>query len=202
LEAFNKFLGGLPVDTGIAFVLIQHLATGQESLRTDILSRSTTMAVHKVENDMKVQRNNVYVIPPDVNMTIVDRTLKLQPQESKLHRPVDQFFVSLAKEMKVRAIGVVLSGTGSDGTEGLKAIYAQGGITFAEDEKTAKYPGMPHSAVSAGVVHFVLPPEKIAVELVRIGRHPYLNHTGLKVVEPEVKEENDFNAILAILRLA
>ena len=203
LEAFTDFLKNLPVDTGMAFVFIQHLAAGQESLLTDILARSTPMAVHRVKNNMQVQRNNVYVIPPNVSMTIIDRTLKLQPQEAKLHRPVDQFLISLAKEAKNRAIGVVLSGTGTDGTEGLKAIYAEGGITFAQDEDSAKYLGMPHSAVAAGVVHFSLPPHRIAEELTRIGKHPYLNHTALKVVKPEIDEEEDnFRTVLAILRLA
>jgi two-component system CheB/CheR fusion protein len=202
LEAFTDFLKELPANTGMAFVFIQHLAAGQESLLTDILARSTPMTVHKVKNDMPVYPNTVYVIPPDVSMTIVGRTLKLQPQVSKLHRPVDQFLISLAKEAKNRAIGVVLSGTGTDGTEGLKAIYAEGGITFAQDGDSAKYPGMPHSAVIAGVVHFSLPPHKIAEKLVRIGKHPYLNHIGLKVIKPEVEEEDDFRTILAILRLA
>jgi two-component system CheB/CheR fusion protein len=201
LEAFTQFLENLPVTTGMAFVFIQHLAAGQESLLTDILARSTSMPVRTVKNDMKVQRNSVYVIPPDTSMTIVDRTLKLQPQTSKLHHPLDQFLISLAKEAKNRAIGVVLSGTGTDGTEGLKAVYAEGGITFAQDEESAKYPGMPHSALAAGVVHFSLPPRKIAEELVSIGKHPYLNHSGLKVVEPEVEEEDNFRTILAILRL-
>jgi two-component system CheB/CheR fusion protein len=201
LEAFTQFLENLPDDTGMAFVFIQHLAAGQESLLTDILARSTPMNVHKVKNDMRVQRNNVYVIPPNVSMTIIDRTLKLQPQVSKLHRPVDQFLISLAKEAKNRAIGVVLSGTGTDGTEGLKAIYAEGGITFAQDEDTAKYPGMPHSAVAAGVVHFSLPTHKIAEELARIGKHPYLNHARLKAIEPEIEEEDSFRTVLAILRL-
>jgi two-component system CheB/CheR fusion protein len=202
LEAFTDFLKKLPADTGMAFVFIQHLAAGQESLLTDILARSTPMTVHKVKNNMPVYPNTVYVIPPNVSMTIVDRTLQLQPQVSKLHRPVDQFLVSLAKEAKNRAIGVVLSGTGTDGTEGLKAIYAEGGITFAQDEESAKYPGMPHSAVAAGVVHFSLPPHRIAEELARIGKHPYLNHTGLKVVKPEIEEEDNFRTILALLRLA
>ena len=203
LEAFTDFLKNLPVDTGMAFVFIQHLAAGQESMLTDILARSTPMTVHRVKNNMQVQRNNVYVIPPNVSMTIIDRTLKLQPQEAKLHRPVDQFLISLAKEAKNRAIGVVLSGTGTDGTEGLKAIYAEGGITFAQDEDSAKYLGMPHSAVAAGVVHFSLPPHRIAEELTRIGKHPYLNHTALKVVKPEIDEEEDnFRTVLAILRLA
>jgi two-component system CheB/CheR fusion protein len=202
LEAFTDFLKNLPKDTGMAFVFIQHLAAGQESLLTDILARSTPMTVHKVKNDMPVYPNTVYVIPPDVSMTIVDRILKLQPQVTKLHRPVDQFLISLAKEAKNRAIGVVLSGTGTDGTEGLKAIYAEGGITFAQDEDSAKYPGMPQSAVVAGVVHFSLPPDRIAEELARIGKHPYPNHTGLKVVKPEEEEEDAFRTILAILRLA
>jgi two-component system CheB/CheR fusion protein len=201
LEAFTDFLKNLPANTGMAFVFIQHLAAGQESLLTDILARSTPMTVHKVKNDMPVYPNTVYVIPPDVSMTIIDRTLKLQPQVSKLHRPVDQFLISLAKEAKNRAIGVVLSGTGTDGTEGLKAIYAEGGITFAQDEDSAKYAGMPHSAVAAGVVHFSLPPHKIAEELTRIGKHPYLNHAGLKVVKPEIEEEDNFRTILALLRL-
>jgi two-component system CheB/CheR fusion protein len=203
LEAFTDFLKNLPADTGMAFVFIQHLAAGQESLLTDILARATPMTVHKVKNDMPVYPNTVYVIPPDVSMTIVDRTLKLQPQVSKLHRPVDQFLVSLAKEAKNRAIGVVLSGTGTDGTEGLKAIYAEGGITFAQDEESAKYPGMPHSAVVAGVVHFSLPPHKIAEELARIGKHPYLNHTQLKVVKlkAEAEEDDGLRSIMAVLRL-
>ena len=201
LEAFTDFLKKLPADTGMAFVFIQHLAAGQESLLTDILARSTPMTVHKVKNDMPVYPNTVYVIPPDVSMTIVDHTLKLQPQISKLHRPVDQFFISLAKVAKNRAIGVVLSGTGTDGTEGLKSIYAEGGITFAQDEESAKYLGMPHSAVAAGVVHFSLPPHKIAEELARIGKHPYLNHVRLKVVKPVVEEEDNFRTILALLRL-
>jgi two-component system CheB/CheR fusion protein len=201
LEAFTDFLKKLPADTGMAFVFIQHLAAGQESLLTDILARSTPMTVHRVKNDMSVNPNTVYVIPPDVNMTIVDHSLKLQPQVSKLHRPVDQFLVSLAKQAKNRAIGVVLSGTGTDGTEGLKAIYAEGGITFTQDEDSAKYAGMPHSGVAAGVVHFSLPPHKIAEELTRIGKHPYLNHAELKVVKPEIEEEDNFRTILALLRL-
>jgi two-component system CheB/CheR fusion protein len=201
LEAFTDFLKKLPADTSMAFVFIQHLAAGQESLLTDILARSTPMTVHKVKNDMPVYPNTVYVIPPDVSMTILDHTLKLQPQISKLNRPVDQFFISLAKVAKNRAIGVVLSGTGTDGTEGLKSIYAEGGITFAQDEESAKYPGMPHSAVAAGVVHFSLPPHKIAEKLARIGKHPYLNHVRLEVVKPVIEEEDNFRTILTLLRL-
>jgi two-component system CheB/CheR fusion protein len=158
LEAFTQLLEALPDDTGLAFVFIQHLASGQESMLTEILSRSTKMGVHKVENDMHVKPNNVYVIPPDVSMTILEHTLKLAPQLSRIQRPIDAFLVSLSRDLKNQAIGVILSGTGSDGTEGIKAIYTEGGITFAQDEDTAKYPGMPHSAIVSGVINFVLPP--------------------------------------------
>ncbi|MFB3890294.1 MAG: chemotaxis protein CheB [Candidatus Bathyarchaeia archaeon] len=202
LEAFTKLLEELPDDTGMAFVFVQHLAPGQESMLTDILARSTAMPVHKVQNDMPVKPNNVYVIPPDVSMTIVDCTLKLQREVSRMHRPVDQFLISLAQDVKDLAIGVILSGTGTDGTEGLKAIYAEGGITFAQEEDSAKYPGMPHSAIASESVHFVLPPAKIASELARIGKHPYLNHSKLRVVKPKVEEADSFQNILAMLKLS
>jgi two-component system CheB/CheR fusion protein len=204
LEAFTKFLEKLPSDTGMAFVFIQHLSPGQESMLTDILARFTQMHVHKVQNDMPVEPNNVYVIPPDVSMTISDYTLKLQAEVSRFHKPIDQFLISLAQDLKNLAIGVVLSGTGSDGTEGLKAIYAEGGITFAQDEDTAKYPGMPHSAIASESVNFVLSPENIAKGLTRVGKHPYLNHSHLDVFrfKGEGKEEGNLRSILTMLKLA
>ncbi len=201
LEGFTQLLEHLPEDTGMAFVFIQHLAAGQESMLTEILSRSTKMMVHQVKNDMQVEPNNVYVIPPDVYMTIVDYSLKLAPQMSRIQKPIDAFLISLAKDLKSLAIGVVLSGTGTDGTEGTKVIYAEGGITFAQDEESAKYPGMPHSVIALGVINFVLPPDKIAEELVRIGRHPYLAHDKLVLISPEMAREDTFRSILALLKL-
>jgi len=201
LEAFTQLLEHLPINTGMAFVFIQHLAAGQESMLTEILARSTNMSVHQVKNDMKVEPNNVYVIPPDVYMTIIDYSLKLAPQMSRIQKPIDAFLNSLARDLKSQAIGVVLSGTGTDGTEGIKAIYAEGGITFAQDEDSAKYPGMPHSAIALGVINFVLPPAQIAEELVRIGQHPYLSHTKLALLSPEMAREDSFRSILALLKL-
>lgn len=201
LEAFTSLLEHLHPDTGMAFVFIQHLAAGQESMLTEILSRSTNMSVYQVKNDMKVEPNNVYVIPPDVYMTIVDYTLKLAPQIARIQKPIDAFLNSLARDLKSLAIGVVLSGTGSDGTEGIKAIYAEGGITFAQDEDSAKYPGMPHSAIALGVINFVLPPTQIADELARIGQHPYLSHSKLALLSPEMAKEDSFRSILALLKL-
>ena len=142
LEAFKVLLEGLPVDTGLAFVIIQHLAAGQESMLTDILSRFTRMLVFQVEDGMHVEPNYVYVIPPGSTMTLADGFLKLNPKGKSL-RPIDAFLSSLAMERKTQAIGIVLSGTGTDGTEGLKAVKAEGGITFAQDPDSAQYAGMP-----------------------------------------------------------
>ena len=161
------------------------------------------MPVHTVKNNMIVQVNNVYVIPPDTNMTISKGILHLQRKLSKQYRPIDEFLISLAVDMKNLAIGVILSGTGTDGTEGLKAIYSEGGITFAQDEQTAKYEGMPHSAVSSGAVAFVLPPKKIAEELVEISHHQRLNHVEVVSIEKlKVPTEADgVQSILSMLNL-
>jgi two-component system CheB/CheR fusion protein len=183
LEALSVFLQALPPRTGVAIVVIQHLAPQHESALTQLLSKATSMPVLEVTHGMPVERNHVYVIPPDKIMTIRGGALLLIPREraSVPHHPIDEFFVALAHEQKTAAIGVILSGSGSDGTLGLKAIKAEGGVTFAQDPKTAAWPAMPGSAISAGAVDFVLPPAGVAAELARIGRHPYLLDHG----EPE-----------------
>src|SRR5437867_9765848 len=185
LEAFASLLANVPADPGVAFVLVQHLDPKHESLLTEILPRSTTMPVSEVTEGVRVKPNQVYVIPPNRDLAISRGILHLMPRTytHRQHMPVDIFMRSLAEDQKNKAIGVVLSGTASDGVLGLKAIKAEGGITIAQDESSAKYSGMPRSAVAAGVVDFVLPPEDIARELERIGRHPYL--TSPKVVTPE-----------------
>ena len=173
LEAFTQLLKALPMDTGMAFVLIQHLAPSHASALAEILSRATKMPVAEVQDEPTIEPNRVYVIPPDRGMMIVGGTLQLLPREGgAMHRPIDQFFRSLAREQGHQAIGVVLSGTASDGTVGLEAIKAEGGITFAQDA-TAQHEGMPHSAIASGCVDFVLSPDEIAREIVRIGHHPY-----------------------------
>lgn len=172
LEAFTQLLRVLPCDTGMAFVLVQHLSPSHASALAEILSRATKMPVSEVHDELTVEPNHVYVIPPARNMTISNGRLQLVPRESSgLHSPIDQFFISLAAEWQQRVIGVVLSGTASDGTQGLEAIKAEGGITFAQDA-TAQHDGMPHSAIASGCVDFVLPPEEIAREIIRIGHHP------------------------------
>src|SRR5829696_7575636 len=134
LEAFTKLLQNLPANTGMAFVLIQHLDPTHESMLASLLARNSSMTVHEVRNRMQVEPNSVYVIPPKVNMTLDGSTLhltgRLGPRDH--HLPIDHFFESLAKSRKHRAIGVILSGTASDGTGGLRAIKTEGGITFAQ----------------------------------------------------------------------
>src|SRR5262245_12104663 len=174
LEAFRQLLEHLPTDTGMAFVLVQHLAPKRESILAELLSKATKMSVKEVKDGMRVEPDCVYVIPRNANMAIEDGALRLSPREAprERRRPIDHFLRSLAVEKRDRAIGVILSGTASDGTLGLEAIKAEGGITFAQDEKTAEYDGMPHSAINAGIVDYVLPPERIAEELARLDRQP------------------------------
>src|SRR5689334_2731710 len=181
LEAFSQLLKALPTDTGMAFVLVQHLDPRHESQLPDVLSRTTAMPVITVTNHLRAEPDHVYVIPSNADMTIGSGVFALTARDAvDRHTPIDHFFRSLAQEREGRAVGVVLSGTGSDGTLGLRAIKAEGGITFVQDEKSAKHPGMPLSA--AAVADFVLPPAGIARELARIGVHPYVNHVAPPVV--------------------
>jgi chemotaxis methyl-accepting protein methylase/signal transduction histidine kinase/chemotaxis response regulator CheB len=178
LEAFTQLLGELPSDTGMAFVLIQHLDPTHASFLADALAKSTRMTVTQAGDGERVEPDHVYVIPPNADIAILRGLLTLVPRQGesrKQHLPVDFFFRSLAEERGNHAIGVILSGTASDGTEGLKAIKGQDGITFAQDPKSAKFEGMPRSAVDAGVVDYCLPMPDLARELVRLSLHPYLS---------------------------
>ena len=177
LEALTAFLKGLALDT-MAVVIVQHLAPDHESMLPALLSRSSTTAVVVVKDGMRVEPGQIYVIPPNANLAILQGTLHLMPPTAGAAHgprlPIDYFFRSLAADRGARSIGVVLSGTGSDGTFGLQAIKEAGGITFAQDPASAKYDGMPRSAIESGWADCILPPEGIAEELVRIRSHPYL----------------------------
>ena len=173
LEAFTALFRAMPADTGMAFVLVQHLAPEHASSLAEIVSRSTPMPVAEVGGDLEVRPNHLYVMPPDRYLEVSGGVLRLVPREAHgRQRSVDRFFRSLAVSQKQLAIGVVLSGTATDGTLGLQAIKAEGGITFAQDD-TALHGGMPHSAVASGSVDFVMPPDAIATEIARIGQHSY-----------------------------
>ncbi len=198
LEAIKKLLESLSENTGLAYVVIQHLSPGQESMLTDILSRSTVMSVLQVEDGMEIEPDHVYVIPPGTTMTINNGVLKLHPRGISL-KPIDEFLHSLALERKTLAIGVVLSGTGTDGTEGLQVIKAEGGITFAQDPKSAHYPDMPKSAIAAEAVYFVLPPEQIAAELSRIAANTEIIRQKMNVVDTQREGKTRTQTIFTLL---
>ncbi|MCC6858426.1 MAG: PAS domain-containing protein [Bryobacterales bacterium] len=201
LEAFTDVLQHLPEDTGLAFVFIQHLDPRHASVLTELLSRATRMPVTQVTQGVQLEPNRVYVIPPNSCLSLHEGSLRVEPRPPGTpHMPIDHFFRSLAAEQGSKAIGVVLSGTASDGTLGLKAIKAGGGITFAQDPETAKYDGMPRNAIAAGCVDAALKPEAIAAELVRLCRHPYLSPPPM--VEERPAKEPDLNEIFAMLRSA
>ncbi|MEO8054150.1 MAG: CheR family methyltransferase [Acidobacteriota bacterium] len=180
LEAFTQLLSALPRQTGLGFVLVQHLDPDHQSALTGILSRATSLPVREITNDERVRVDHVYVIPPDTNLTIAKGVLKIERSRRTggPHRSIDTFFESLAQDQRERAVGVVLSGTANDGTMGLEAIKAEGGITFAQDD-SAKHNSMPRSAVAAGCVDLILSPAEISKELVRIASHPYVSGQSL-----------------------
>jgi two-component system CheB/CheR fusion protein len=205
LEAFTQLLGALPLDTGLAFVLVQHLDPKHESMLTALLARATPLPIHEARDGMRIEANHIYVIPSNANLAVLHGRLSLMPRTEARgqHLSVDFFFRSLAADQKSRAIGVILSGTASDGTEGLRAIKAEGGLTFAQDEKSAKYDGMPHSAIAAGVVDFVLPPEGIARELARLGRESYIARPAAAKAGDALPEgDEDLNKVFILLRSA
>jgi two-component system CheB/CheR fusion protein len=176
LEAFSELLRFLPEKTGMAFVLVQHLDPKHGSVLQEILSRTTKIPITEVIQGVVVQPDHIYVIPANTNLTIRNGLLQLGARMlvRGQHMPIDNFFRSLAESARQQAIGVVLSGTASDGTEGCRAIKVAGGITFAQDEESAKYGDMPRSAVNAGCIDFILSPKNIARELGGISQHPYV----------------------------
>ncbi len=207
LQAFSQLLNYLPSDTDMAFVIIQHMSPQQESVLSEILSRSTQMLVHQVQDGMAVAPNQVYVIPPNVSMTITQGVLKLTPRSSgsRVFMSVDTFLISLAEERGNKAIGVILSGGDSDGAKGIEAIKAVGGVTFAQCENTAQVNSMPNTAIATGQVDFILPPDKIAEQLAQLRHHPYLANQS--ATEPEagissLGNEDAISIIFSAIRAA
>ncbi len=202
LEAFRQLLSALPTDTGMAFVLVQHLEPKHESVLTALLARATRMPVTEVYENMHIQPDHVYVIPANADMSMVDGLLHLAARKAPAgrHLPIDYFFHSLAAARGPRATGVILSGTASDGTEGIKAIKAAGGATFAQDPESAKFDGMPRNAIATGCVDFVLPPERIARELAHLVQHPFAG--PLDAVPSLPAQEQDWVRLFRILRTA
>ncbi len=182
LEAFTQLLQNLPPDTGMGFVLIQHLAADHDSQLSEILQHSTQMPVNEASDGIKIVPNSVYVIPPNTLMTLEQGILKLQPRQLVMGRymAINGFFSSLAADRGNLAIAIILSGNNEDGTEGLGVIKSAGGITFAQDLTTAEFPAMPTIAIASDNVDFILSPAAIATELVNISlgkhqQHPLIN---------------------------
>jgi two-component system CheB/CheR fusion protein len=164
----------------MAFLLVQHLGPRHQSFLTEILAKKAQIPVGTAADGTTVEPDHLYVIPPNTTLTVADGVLRLRARESweRPHKPVDILFRSLAEEHGHRAVAVVLSGADSDGAQGLEEIKAAGGITMAQEPASAKFDGMPKSAIATGCVDFVLTPKELGKEMVRIGRHPYLSSPG------------------------
>lgn len=172
LEAVSRLLMHLPADLDMAYVFIQHLKPTHESLLSELLARTTPMEVHEATNGMLLEANHVYIIPPNTDLTLTDNRLALVPQAHKdrPHLSIDTFLFSLAENQQHKAIGVILSGTAFDGTKGLQAIKAHGGLTFAQEPASATYAQMPQNAIAAGCVDWIGTPEEIAGELSKLSQ--------------------------------
>jgi two-component system CheB/CheR fusion protein len=201
LEAFLEFFKVMPPDSGMAFVLVQHLPPDRESMVADILSSRTKMVVLQVEDGMPVEANHVYVIRPGRTLTIKDGALHLGARLEKPanNRPVDDFFKSLAEEQRERAICILFSGMGSNGTAGAQAVKAVGGVGIAQDPDSAKFPSMPRHLIEAGYADFVLRPEDIPEVLLRYAEHPYARSRGSSdLAQPDLRPH--ISEVLALLR--
>jgi len=203
LEACTALLKSLPTNLGMAFIFIPHLDPSRSSAFPEILARSTSMKVVEVEDGTVVSPNSVYVIPRNCDMRIQHGALRITHREEPrpVNTTIDTFMRSVALDQGNNAIGIILSGTASDGTSGLAAIKGEGGITFAQDE-SAKYDGMPASAIASGCVDLVLPPEDIGKELERIAHHPYVRGVPIEVEQVGETVEAQMAQIFAMLRRA
>lgn len=174
LEALEEFFQEMPIDCGLAFVVIQHLSPDYKSLMVELLSKKTKLSVQRAEDGVPVQPGCIYLIPPKKNMTIFHGALILEEQKKTgpINLPIDIFFQSLAVDQGERAVGIVLSGTGSDGTRGVRRIKEMGGMIMVQDEESAQFDGMPRAAKSTGTADYILPPRKMASPLINYTRHP------------------------------
>ena len=185
LEVATAFLKAMPPDSGMAFVIIQHLDSTRESILADLLRRQTEMPVVQVDDGMCVEPNRVYVIVPARTLLIEKGILRLvEPGQPRGHRhPIDEFFASLAQDQKAQAIAIVLSGAGSNGSAGVQDIKQAGGMCIAQDPGTAKFDSMPRHAIATGAIDFVLPPDDIPQALLSHARHSYVRSP-----QPEMAE--------------
>jgi two-component system CheB/CheR fusion protein len=201
LDAFEHFFTNMPSDTGMAFVLVQHLDPSHKSILSDLIRRYTAMKVVEVQDAMEVEPNTVYVIPPNRYLGILNgKLLLIKPVPlPAIRTPIDFFFRSLAKDRREKAICIVLSGTGTEGTLGLRAIKGEGGTVMVQDPESAKYDGMPRSAVSTGMADYVLPVEQMPGQLISFVRHAFGRIVPVRA-KPRPKEITTLEKIFLLLR--
>ena len=201
LEAIESFFSGMASDSGLAFIVIQHLSPDYKSLMKEILSKKTRMKVNRAEDGMLVLSDNIYLIPPKKNLTIFHGKLLLDDQEHLkgiINLPIDIFLRSLAEDQGEKAVAVILSGSGSDGMRGVRAVKEFGGMAMVQSEESSRFDSMPRAAISTGLVDFILPPEEMPARLLSYAKHPYVlkNESSDKVIS----DEDALTKIFALLR--
>ncbi|MFZ0132988.1 MAG: chemotaxis protein CheB [Desulfobacterales bacterium] len=201
LETLEAFFAKMPPEANMAFVIIQHLSPNFKSIMASLLAKHTRMTVSEIEDGMTLAPNCVYLNPPNNNVAVFNRTLHLMEpvRGGALNMPIDFFFRSLSEDQNERAIGIIVSGTASDGTLGIKAIKGEGGMVMAQDPDTAKYDGMPRSAIATGLVDFILPVERMPKTLIGYVKHPSLKSTGkIRISEPTIQHQ--LQKVFALIR--
>ena len=200
LEALEKFFSNMPPDNDVAFVVVQHLSPDYKSHMVELLSKYTPIQVYEAQDGMPVERNTIYLIPRRKNMTIFKGKLFLVDYDRGrgLNLPIDIFFQSLAQDYGEKAVGIILSGTGSDGTRGIRAIKEMGGMVMAQDD-TAKFDGMPRSAILTQLVDYIAAPEDMPANLLSYVKHPCMaTDPARKLII--AKDEDTMSKLFAILR--
>lgn len=200
LEAIQTFFQNMPAAVPLAFVVIQHLSPDYKSLMVELLSKKTSIPVLRAEDGMEVQANHIYLIPPKKNLKIFHGRLQLIDQDYSrgINLPIDIFLHSLAEDQGERSAAIILSGTGSDGMRGIRAIKEHGGLVMVQKEQTAKFDGMPRAAISTGLADFILAPEEMPDQLINYIKHPYVAKADSS--HNLIEDESGINRIFAMLR--
>ena len=177
LEAIETFFTHMPMNNGMAFIVIQHLSPDYKSLMVELLSKKIRIPVQRIEDGMNILPDHIYLIPPKSNITIFHGKLLLSEQDHSrlINLPIDIFMRSLAEDQGEKAVGIILSGTGSDGMRGVRTSKESGGMVMVQDVNSAKFDGMPRSAISTGLADFILTPDEMPKQLISFAKHPYIN---------------------------